>query len=195
MRTQNPQLGLFASLVHLDDGVGRLESFGNLWQCKEQRVVKGGINADQVARISSVASNKAGDFLLVIVHFPKGEKVFLADAQSELAYSVAKDTGALSVKVLQGVDPKAVNVELGNQILIGANQNFLHVGIACQHLFEGSKVADDLVAPCLGNALPTKRGIAPQLCRPHGPIGGWIGNSLCHRPVQSWDAMLIAPSN
>jgi len=63
---------------------------------------------------------------LVIKHFTKGKEVFLTDAQGEFPHRIAEDTGEIPFDMLQRVDPVAIDVELGDNVLVDRDQGVAH---------------------------------------------------------------------
>src|SRR6266540_255781 len=110
-------------LEHPDDFSRRKLAFGHRRKLEEKRKIKRGINAHEIAFCCGVATDEARDLLLVIVYLAKGEKILFADAQRKLAHRVAKHLGEIRLDVFQRIDAKPVHVELGNDILIGTDQN------------------------------------------------------------------------
>ena len=78
-----------------------------------------------------------------VEHFAEGEEVLLADAQGELAHGVSEDLRQVSLEVAQGVDAKSVDVEAGDDVLVGADQELpADSGSAVHQLLQGVEIAD-----------------------------------------------------
>ena len=103
----------------------RAEPLNHTGQLKEQRVVQCGIDADRVSAGSRVPPNELSDRRFVIVDLAEGEEVLLPGAESELPHCVTENPLKVRRNELEGIDPKPVNVEFGDDVLVTADQNVL----------------------------------------------------------------------
>ena len=144
--------------------VGSRESLYHRFERIEQRIVECGIDADQFALIAGVASDESGDVLfgIRVEDLAEGEEVFLADAQGELAHGIAEQAREVSFQIAQRVDAESVDIEAGDHVLIGADQEALQIGVCCHHLLEDAEVADSVVAVAIGNALAAEELVLLQ---------------------------------
>jgi hypothetical protein len=114
---------------------------------------------------------KPRDLLLLIEHLPEREEIPLPDAQGELADGVPEEAGELGLDELGRVDPEPVDVELCDQVLVGADQGLAHrehradrarLPERGHQLLEGREVPGLLAAL----ALSAEQRVAPELDRP-----------------------------
>ena len=190
-------LELLAQLEHADQPGGGGEALGDRRQLVEERVVERGVDADQIAGVVGVAADEPGDVLLgvPVEDFAVGEEVLLADGQGELADGIAEQSGQIALQVAQGVDAEPVDVEPGDDVLVGLDQQVLELGVIGAHLLERLEVADGVVAARLGCALPAKEGVVLQLARPHVRVTGRVHDVLDRRQARVGIPGPVAPSD
>src|SRR5438552_12264337 len=123
VRTDDAAFHLFAMLEHLDDSSWGDQSFRHRRQPEKEREVQRRVHADQIGFFGSMAADETRDLLLVVIHLAKSEKILLPDAERKLTHRVAKRLRKVRLDELQRVDAKAIHVELGNEILVGTDQN------------------------------------------------------------------------
>ena len=177
--------------------VGCGESFYHRLESVKQRVVERGVDADQFALVTGVSSDEAGDILLGvgIEDFSEGEEILLADAQGKFAHGVPEQAGKVAFEIADRIDAEAVDVEAGDHVLIGANQEALQIGIVRLQLFQNAEIADRVVAIASRSALPPEELVLLKLRRPHDRVERWIGNGCDVGKVGPSGAGLIAPLN
>ncbi len=140
-------------------------------QPEEQREVERGIHTNRIFGLAGVLANELRDFPLVVEYLSVGEEILLANAESEFPHGVAEGAREVALDELQRIDAESVNVKLGDQKLVGADQRFAYglgrteLGVVAKrgHQFlERLEVA--AIFPAF--ALPAEKLVALQLDRP-----------------------------
>ena len=112
-----------------------VETFGDLGQDVEQWEVERGVHAHQEVRVGGETARVLCDLLVIVGYFAECEEIGLADAQRIFTDGVAEDPGEVPLHVLQRVDSETVDVEPGDQVLVGADQQVsggeLEAGLRC----------------------------------------------------------------
>ena len=87
-----------------------------------------GVDTDQIVLFQGVASDKFSNFsfLIVLPNLSKSEKVFLADGKGKLAQGIAEYARKIAVDLLECIDAVTVEIELGNQLLVGTDEVIPH---------------------------------------------------------------------
>src|SRR4029077_3336858 len=123
MRTEQAALDILPMLKHVAYSRRRLVTFEHFREFKKQGEVQGRIDADRVLDRSCIAANELRDLLFIVEDFPECEEVLFPDAESILAHRVAENAREIPLHILERVDTKAVDVEFGDRVLIGADQD------------------------------------------------------------------------
>ena len=90
--------------------------------CKEKRVVEGGINTKS-GLIRAVSAHESVNCFLVIVDFAKGEKVSLPKCLGEFPNRVAESFDRRGLDMFRRVDAETIKIEFCDKVLIGVDQN------------------------------------------------------------------------
>ena len=162
----------------------RLESLDYLRQGEDQREVQCRIDADQIVRVAGEAPGVLRDLLLAVGDFPEGEEVLLADAQREFPDGVAEGTGELSFDMFQRVDAVPVDVELGDDVLVGGDEHVaggeLEAAVRCHlaevggDLLQRAEVADHAER----RSLAAEETVVPEFVREHRCFFGQLRVTL-----------------
>ena len=175
---------VFAVLEQAGQRRRRLESLDYLRQGAEQREVQCRIDADQIVRVASEAPGVLRDLLLAVGDFSEGEEVLLADAEREFPDGVAEGTGEVSLDMFQRVDAVPVDVELGDDVLVGGDEHVaggeLEAAVRCHlaevggDLLQRAEVADHAER----RSLAAKETVVPELVREHRCFFGQLRVTL-----------------
>ena len=160
VRTEDELLDLFAKIIHGDHRRRSTESLDGRRQDIEQRVIQCCVHAHQAVGVAAggrVSADESRDVRLhvAVQHLAKGEKVFLADAQGELAYGIAEELRQVALQIPERVNSETVDVIAGDDILIRPDQKPLQIGICSHHLLQGIKVAHRVRSVWIG--MPWRR--------------------------------------
>jgi len=167
VRTDNIGFDCLALAVQPDHGRRRGKTPYHGLEDRKKRVIKSSVHPDclLISHVEGAPPDKPGDVVLsgIIEHFTEGEEVAFADRFGEFAYRVAEQAGQVAFQVPQGIDAETVDVEAGDDVLVGGDQRVLDTGVVGAHLAERREIPDGVVAACLRVALPPEVLVVLQL--------------------------------
>ena len=120
------------------------------------------------------------------------KKFFLPMLRAVLADGVAERLRVARREVLQRVDPEAVRVELGHDVLVDPDQHVLQVEIRREDLLQRHEVAGRRV-PVGNRPLAAEVRVLLDLLRPHERVARRICDLLDHRPAGLRHAVGVPP--
>jgi len=167
-------------------------------ELEEQGIVERGVHPNHRARGRGVAPDELRDRILVVEDLAEGEEVLLPGAERELAHGIAEDPLEVGREELQGIDAVRVHIELGNDVLIRADQDivdgleaiFHDIGrgpLECVEVSEGVEPATE------GIALPGELGVLAEFVGEDGCIERRVGWRI--GPERVAVPLLVAPAN
>src|SRR6478672_5945459 len=125
VRTDQILFSLFAALKNAREFANVSQTFDDLRNRKEQRIVKGCIDT-KPGLIRAVSPYKPVDCLLIVVNFAERKKVSLPQGLGKFPNRIAESFKEKGLNMFRCVDPEAIKIEFGDQVLIGLNQNTQH---------------------------------------------------------------------
>jgi hypothetical protein len=112
---------LFAALKNAREFANVSQTFDDLRNRKEQRIVKGRIDTEP-GLIRAVSPYKPVDCLLIVVNFAERKKVSLPQCLGKFPNRIAESFKRKGLNMFRCVDPETIKIEY-DQVLIGLNQN------------------------------------------------------------------------
>ncbi len=126
MRAKLPLLGLFPGDEHIGDKLHGGMCLGHRWYCVEEGEIQRCVDAEAVD-LCAVPPNEVVDRGLVAVgDLTEREEVLLANAEGKLADGVAEHLHCVRGEVFDRVDAEAIDIVLGDQVLVAANEDIEH---------------------------------------------------------------------
>ena len=125
MRTDKRIFDLFAAFENAREFRNVAQSFDDVRNFKEKRVVESGIDTKS-GLIRTVSSHESVNCFLAIVDFAEREKVPLPECLSKFSNCVAERFNGWGRYMFRRVDAETIKIEFCDEVLVGVDQNIQH---------------------------------------------------------------------